>query len=237
MVSRTSLRESARGHRWAELEAGLAARPDLAEARDEKGRNWLHLACGSPPADIAGSIRTADVLLASGLGLDAPAFTEGEWRATPLWYAVSWGRNLALAEHLLELGACPNHCLFAAAWNHDREAIRLLLAHGADIEEGAPGETPSLGAVGWSRFGPAEELLDGGADPNARDGKGRTALHMMLAKNSGIENFAMFAIRGARGDIPDGEGRTAIEIMRRKRDPAFRALAEELATAASGDSA
>lgn len=230
MVSKTSLRESARAHRWAELEEGLAARPDLLDARDEKGRNWLHLACASPAANARASVRTADVLLASGLGLDAPAFTEGKWQATPLWFAVSWGKNLVLAEHLLELGACPNYCLFAAAWNHDREAIRLLLSHGADIEEGANGETPLLGAVGWSRFGPAEELLIGGADPNVRDRKGRTALHMMLAKNSAIEHLELFARYGARGDIPDAEGRTAIDILRRKRGPALRALADTLAT-------
>jgi len=88
MVSKTSLRASARAHRSAELEEGLAARPDLVGARDEKGRNWLHLACGTPPANADDSVRAADVLLAAGLGIDAPAFTEGHGQASPLWYGV-----------------------------------------------------------------------------------------------------------------------------------------------------
>ena len=166
MVSKTSLAESVRAFRWREVGEALAARPDLLGVADEKGRNWLHHCCRSPlgDRDPSDSIRTADLLI--GLGLDAPAFREGEWQATPLWFAVAWGKNLPLAEHLLKRGANPNFCLFAAIWNDDRAAIRLLLDHGADIEDGAArGETPLMGAVAWSRFGPAEELLRAGADP------------------------------------------------------------------------
>ncbi|OSZ68356.1 hypothetical protein CAP40_07130 [Sphingomonas sp. IBVSS2] len=227
MVSKTSLTESVRRHRIEEVREGLAARPDLLGHRDERGRNWLHLACATPGTGIA----MAELLLGLGLGIDDAAFTEGEWRATPLWFAVAHGANRPLAEHLLEAGSDPNHCLFAAAWNEDRATIRLLLAHGADIEEGAGrGETPLLGAVGWSRFGPAEELLIGGANPDARDGKGRTALHLMLKKGSAAEHFAMFVRAGARGDIADEEGRTAAAILGRKRDPAWWEIAEALAT-------
>lgn len=227
MVSRTSLTESVRGHRVEEVRAGLAERPDLLGHRDERGRGWLHLACSVPGTPIA----MADLLLGLGLGLDDAAFTEGAWRATPLWFAVSRGLNYPLAEHLLKLGCNPNYSLFAAAWNEDRPTIRLLLEHGADIEEGADrGDTPLLGAVGWSKFGPAEELLLGGANPDARDKQGRTALHLMLKKGSAAEHFAMFVRAGARGDIADGEGRTAVEILRRKRDPVWKGIAEGLAT-------
>lgn len=232
MVSKASLQESVRAFRWQEVGEGLDARPDLLSVTDERGRNWLHHCCRSPldEGDPTNSIRTADLLLERGLGLDTPAFLEGEWQATPLWFAIAWGKNLALAEHLLDLGANPNFCLFAAAWNHDRAAIRLLLARGADIEEGAGrGETPLMGAVAWSRFGPAEELLIGGADPDYRNVKGMTALHMMLKKGSAPEPIAMFARHGARGDIPGPDGRTAADILRRKKDPAYRALADQLA--------
>ncbi len=233
MVSKTSLLDSVRGFRWQEVREGLDARPELTGVTDERGRNWLHHCCGSPldGRDPADSIRTADLLRQRGLGLDAPAFREGDWQATPLWFAIGRGQNLALAGHLLDLGANPNFCLFAAAWNHDRAAIRLLLARGADIEEGAArGETPLLGAVGWSRFGPVEELLIGGADPDARNAKGLTALHMMRGKGSAPGHFAMFVRHGARGDIPGPDGRTAIDILRRKRGPAWRAIADQLRT-------
>ena len=104
-------------------------------------------------------------------------------------------------------------------------------ADGQSSQEGAGrGETPLLGAVGWSRFGPAEELLIGGADPDARDGKGRTALHLMLKKGSAAEHFAMFVRAGARGDIPDDKGQTTAAILGRKRDPAWWEIAEGLAT-------
>jgi hypothetical protein len=231
MVSKTSLAESVRAHHWREVEEALAARPDLLNATDEKGRNWLHHCCRSPlgDRDPSDSIKTADLLIGLGLGLDAPAFREGEWQATPLWFAISWGRNLALAAHLLELGSTPLYCLFAAIWNNDLAAIRLLLDHGAPVDEPTGnGETPLLGAVAWSRFRPAATLLAAGADPNARNEKGDTALHMMLKKSSAPEHFRLFARHGARGDIPDAQGRTAVEVLRRKRDPAYRAVADAL---------
>jgi len=226
MVSKTSLTESVRGHRIEEVRAGLGEKPGLIGHRDARGRNWLHLACAVPGSSTA----MADLLLGLGLGLDEAAFTEGEWRATPLWFAVSRGQNGVLAEHLLGRGCNPDFCLFAAAWNEDRATIRLLLRHGADIEEGADrGETPLLGAVGWSKFGPAEELLLGGANPDAQDGKGRTALHLMLKKDSAAEHFAMFVKAGARGDIPNAEGRTVTDLLRRKRDPVWKEIAAGLA--------
>lgn len=232
MVSKTSLRETVRGFRWRELGAALAARPDLIGVRDERGRNWLHLCCATPGGDAEDSIRTADLLLDLGLGLADAAFTEGEWRAIPLWFAIAHGKNLPLAEHLLKLGSTPRYCLFAAVWNEDREAIRLLLRNGADVDEdSSPGETPLLGAVAWSKFGPAEELLEAGANPDFQNPKGDTALHLMLRKGSPIEAFRLFARHGARGNIPDAKGQTAAEVLRRKRDPAIRALADELATA------
>lgn len=231
MVSKTSLTESVRNHRWREVAQDLTVRPDLIEVRGDKGRGWLHLACMTPPVgDPGDSIRLADILLDLGLGIDDAAFTEGEWQATPLWHAISRGRNLALAGHLLKRGANPDFCLFAAAWNEDDAAINLLLDHGANIEEGAErGDTPLIGAVAWSKFGAAEALLARGANPDATDAGGRTALHLMLRKGSAPAHFEMFARHGARGDIADREGNTAIALLRRKRDACYREIAERLA--------
>jgi hypothetical protein len=39
----------------------------------------------------------------------------------------------------------------------------------------------------------------------------------------------MILAHGARSDIPNGDGVTAAEIMRRKKDPDFRRIAEQLA--------
>ena len=233
MASKMKVRELVRGFRWQHLDQAFHEKPALLAARDEKGRNWLHLCCARTLDDgrtAKASIRTADLLLARGLGIDDPAFTEGAFRATPLWHAIAHGDNVELAEHLLRLGAASENCLFAAAWNNNRAAIRLLVGHGAKVDDdSSPGETPLLGAVKWSRFGPAEELLQAGADPNFRDPTEMTALHYMLKKGSDKAHCRLFARFGARGDIPDAQGRTAAEIMRRKRDPDFHRLADELA--------
>jgi ankyrin repeat protein len=237
VVSKTSLTESVRSFDWRAVGEGLRQKPALPHARDARGRNWLHLTCATElnqqrnPED---STRLADLLIERGLGIDDPAFTEGEWRATPLWFAIGRGRNLVLAEHLLKAGSTPEYCLFAAIWNEDRPAIRLLLEYGAKVDGTADKDTPLLGAIAWSKFAPAQELLMAGANPDARDEKGRTALHLMLKKSSSPEHFAMFVRAGARGDIPDAEGRTAIELLRRKRDPAFRSVADQLKVDADG---
>lgn len=226
MVSRTSLTEQVKAFDARGVLAGLDARPDLLPVRDDKGRSWLHLVAAQPvegdPQKAATSIALAGGLIARGLDMNDAAFTEGpngEWRATPLWYAISRGRNLPLARDLLERGCDPDHSMFAAAWNRDVEAIRLLRKHGAPLRPDMLVET-----IGWSRFEAAEEFLRQGADPNVTDAKGRTALHMMLAKDTAPEHLAMVIRYGARTDIPGPDGRTVAEILKRKKDPAYRAL-------------
>lgn len=214
---------------WKALAADLDAAPHLLRHRDERGRNWLHLCCATPLAGRApkASLRTAKVLLEHGIDLHDHAFTEGAWKATPVWFCISRGRNLALARHLIGLGASPQFSLYAAAWNDDIAAIDLLVRAGADLEEGAAqGSTPFLGAIGWSRFATAWALARHGANVNARDKAGMTAAHLMLKKASPLAQFKELARWGARFDLPNASGKTATDIMRRKKDPAFRKLAD-----------
>lgn len=214
--------------------AGLRSRPELLHHVDERGRNWLHL-CASIDAhkrglDPADSIPLADALLELGIDINAAAFSEGTWQATPLWYAISRGGNIDLARYLLASGSTPEHCLWAAVYREDLDMIALLVDAGARLEAVAEQETPLLHAVKYSRFRGAEVLLEAGADPDYRDVRGMTALHYMLKKNSDIRHFRTFAAHGARGDIPDRDGRTAAAILSRKRDPAFHAVAESLSS-------
>jgi hypothetical protein len=237
MASRTRLAELVRALDAERMKAALAESPKLLGWRDERGRNWLHVCCGVEVAGDArkaeASIRTADALMALGLDKDAAAFTEGAWKATPIWYSVGRGKNLKLIEHLLTLGADPNYSLFACVWNHDLEAMRLLIAHGALVDDPSSGGTPFLGAVEWSRFEAAEELLRHGADVNAKTRKGMTALHLMLKKGSDKRHFEMLLRYGPRGDIPGPDGQTAVDIMLRKKDPDFRRMAEQLERSAA----
>ena len=228
MASKTSLLPRVKAFDWKAVDESLEERTALLTHRDERGRNWLHICCASAldGRDPRPSIRTADVLLARGIDLHAHAFTEGKWKATPVWFCVAFGRNLKLAEHLLRRGASPHYSLYAAAYNRDTAAVRLLVRYGADIEESSGrGETPLLGAVGWSHFEAAEAMLECGANVNAQNDRGLTAAHLMLKKNSDYEHFALLARYQARFDLADAQGVTAAEIMSRKRDPRFKALA------------
>ncbi len=234
MASKTSLLPLVRAFDWKAVDAALSEKPSLVQHRDERRRNWLHVCCASPldGRDPKLSIRTADVLMAHGIDLGDHAFTEGRWRATPVWFCVAFGRNLKLAEHLIKRGASPQYSLYAAAYNRDVDAIRLLVRNGADIEElSGPGDTPLLGAIGWSHFEAAAAMLACGADVNAQNDRGMSAAHMMLKKGSDYEHFELLARYGARFDLSDKNGVTAAAIMSRKRDPRFRSLATRAVSA------
>ncbi len=216
MTSKTQMLELVRAFDARGVHAALHESPALLDWCDERGRNWLHVCCGTNPKDRGldprRAIRTAEMLLDRGLDVNQEAFREGAWKATPLWYAVGRGRNLPLARFLLARGSTPDYCLWAAAFNRDVEAIRLLVKHGANVNDPSVDESPLLGA-----------------DPNHRDESGMTALHYMLKKSSDKKHFELLFAHGARGDIPDKKGVTAAQIMRRKRDPQFRRMAEQLA--------
>src|SRR5437899_10110198 len=147
---------------WRSVEAELEQNPDLLKHRGDKGANLLHLCCGidivKRGLSAADSIKTAGVLLDATLDINREAFTEGEWKATPLWYAVGRGKNLELANYLLRRGADPEHCLWAAAFNDSPAAIRLLVRAGAVVDARGE-ETPFLFAVKWSHFESAKALL------------------------------------------------------------------------------
>lgn len=233
MISKTRLTALVKEFEWHEVERALAERPDLISVVDERGRNWLHLCCGVNPKRAklkpADSVKTAEVLLQRGIDINQEAFREGAWKATPLWFAIARGENLVLAEFLLERGSNPNYCLWAASFVENIDAIRLLVRHGADVNDtSADDESPFLFAIKWSHFKSAEELLKLGADVNSRDARGMTALHCMLKKGSDRKYFAMLIAHGARGDIKNNDGVTAAELMRKKRDPFFRKTADQL---------
>ena len=166
--------------------------------------------------------------MSAGLDIDEESFREGEWKATPLWYAVAHGENRTLATYLLGRGADPNHCLWAAAFRDDVATIELLAGAGAGIDPVTEDETPFLHAIKTSHFRAANALLDLGADVDFQDQPGMTALHYMLKKRSDERHFRMIANYGARGDLPNRDGVTAKEIMMRKRGAAFREMALQL---------
>lgn len=234
MMSKTRMLPLVKSLKWREVARGLAENPSLLDFKDDRGRNWLHLCCGVNVKEqglpVADSIRMAEVLLNAGLDINQEAFREDdpEFRATPLWYAVGHGQNIKLAEFLIEQGSVPHYCMWAAAYNDDAAAIRLLSANGAEIDGVAEDASPFLFAVQWSRFAAAEQLLKLGANVDFQNSKKMTALHYVLKKGSDKKYVRMFIRYGARGDLKDARGATAAEIMSRKRDPDFRKMAQQL---------
>ena len=217
--------------RWRDVKEAIGENPGLIGFRDQKGRNWLHLCCGvnikKRRVEAADSIKTAEILLKAGLDINQEAFSEGEWKATPLWYSIAFGENLALSEYLLKRGSDPNHCLWAAANRNDADAIRLLVHYGAE-DPSTEDSSPFLAAIQWNQFVAAEEFLKLGAEVDFQDSKKMTALHYLLKKGSDKKYVRMLIKYGARGDLKNGSGVTAAEIMMRKKDPEFREMASQL---------
>jgi len=204
----------------------LAAQPELTRATDDRRRNPLHFLCSLPasPKSRDLSIRLARHLLGAGIDIDAPAFVEGAFRATPLWYSISRGRNLPLARFLLEQGSTPEYCLWAAGFADDVEAIDLLVRHGARVDPVTEDETPFLGAIKWSRFAAAERLLHHGANVNFQSSKGVTALHLVLKKDSAPRHVAMLLRHGADPTIRSKDGKSPIDLVSRRRDKTYLAM-------------
>lgn len=228
-ISKTKLLAFVRSHDWKAIDSAITRQPELLDYRTKRGENYLHLCCGvdfsKHDLRAVNGIKSADVLIGAGLDINREAFREGEWKATPLWYAIARGNNLNLAKHLLTQGATPEYCLWAAAYNNNSAAIRLLADSGATIDVTHGGDTPLLFAVRWSRFAAAKTLLQCGANPNYQDESGNTSLHYALKKRSNAANICMLLESGARRDLLNRDGVTAKSLLERSRDVRYRELA------------
>lgn len=141
--------------------------------------------------------------------------------STPLIIAASEGFE-QITKMLVKQGAKVNSfcesgrgALHYAAANGNEPMVRYLLENGATCDLKDARETTPLmltlsivpkGYVSISRI-----LLDCGADPNAADEYGQTALHFAATK--GKKDAATLLIeRGARVDSKDHEGRTPLHF-------------------------
>ena len=129
-------------------------------------------------------------------------------------------RTIFTHQWLYEDGATA---FLRAAQSSDITLLRLLLEHGADPNIATTNKTTPLmvaAGIGWvegvtNEQGPKENietvklLLALGADVNAADGDGRTALHGAAHKGRN-EVVQILADRGARLDARDGGSRDSI---------------------------
>jgi ankyrin repeat protein len=188
-ATKTALFEAARRWEVAAVRTIATMLPSLVAATDPKGRTALHIACAVDPKGRAlgekDGTRTAAALLAAGAELEAfvpMPEDEGEFRANPLWYAASRGRNLPLVRFLLKQGADPSYSLWTAVFSNDAALMRALLAAKPRLNLVAHGETPIFYAARLRRLNVLPLLIEAGADPSIKDPQGRDAVDIARAR-------------------------------------------------------
>ena len=188
--SKTALFEAAKRWNVDAVKTILMVAPALVEASDARGRKALHIACAVKPntgtLGEANGIKTVAALLEGGAGLELEApmdEDEGDFRATPLWYAVARGENLPLVRFLLRHGADASYSLWAAVWRDDDALCRQLLKTKPRLNLRAHGETPLFYAARLKRLKTLDLLIKAGADPRIRDNHGRDAADIARARH------------------------------------------------------
>jgi uncharacterized protein len=167
----------------------LKAAPELVTKTDPRGRMALHLACAVPPGKAGlgepNGVKTVAALLAAGAPLEAAVpmdEDEGDFRATPLWYAASRGVNLPLVIFLIEHGADASYSLWTVVFRDDAEMCRALLTAKPRLNLVAHGETPIFYAARLKRLKTLRLLIDAGANPAIKDTRGRNAVDIAKAR-------------------------------------------------------
>ncbi len=162
-----------------------------------------------PSLDETTSLQMIEILLDAGVNPNA------QLKLFPPYRSLRMDRG---ADAVIDIGTTP---LLRAARSGDVEAIKLLLEHGALVDlPQVSGATPLMVAVGLGAnpidtrgkfrsevdaLATAQVLLDAGADVNARDARGRTALHAAAAQ--GYTDVAKFLVEhGADLKAADADG-------------------------------
>lgn len=171
----------------------------------------------------AGSPAVAALLLDRGLD---PNLVDGTIGRTPLhWLAVSDAPNPDLAKLLVDRGAQVDRTdhgvtpLGRAAQRGNAQLMAVLLECGADARacDTTP-ESPILGdqplhfVATRECLEGAKALLDHGADPNAKNGKGETPLHCACGMFGNLPMAQLLVERGADLGIANNEGATALDV-------------------------
>ena len=197
----------------------IAEAPELANFEDRSRKTPLHHCAGINAKDaglpVRNSIETTKTLIEAGADVNAvrTILDDGEeFHATPLWYAVAWGRNLRLSRFLLEQGAKPNGCMWAACWDQSVEMATLLRRFGAEVDPVFHDETPLLLIVKSKRMKLLPWLVANGANVNAQDKLGFTALHYAVKRNHNLKQMEQLLELGADPSLKARNGSSPMSL-------------------------
>ena len=218
-----------------EITKALSDEPHLASHVDTIGKTPLHHCAGINARqigqDVVRSIATATALMSAGADVNAVRIIidgNEEFRATPLWYAIAWGKNPRLARFLLEHQAQPDdNAIRSAIWDQDLETAKLLLSFGGNIDQEIRQQTPLLETVKAKRFKMLDWLVKNGARINFQDGQGYSALHYALKRNHNFKQIEQLLCLGADPQLKARDGATPLSLAKRLGKTKLATLLEE----------
>ena len=192
----------------------LNADPGLVRARGEKGESAVLLAV------YYGKRAVLDLLLSRGAQLD-------------IFEAAAAGRFDRIKQLLMLDAKAVNSCapdgftpLGLAAFFGHKEAVELLLRHGADVNavsRNATGYTALTGAVAAGHTEIVALLLGAGANPSHRYGPAYTPL-LEAAGGGKLEIAQLLLEHGADPNAPTDDGQTPLAMAEAKGHTAVAAL-------------
>jgi ankyrin repeat protein len=191
------------------------------------------------------ALKLLKLLLQSGMDINSIHRIPEKHRffpGTPLWWAYTRGRNEKLYTYLLKQGADPRHCMYAITWYDDTKAANRFKKYGVfsserevragkskfveDINGPTGMDSPLLAAFAWKKWKMAEWLLKNGADPDAADQCGATALFHAARKKYDAAHIKLLLKHGADPDRPTNDGSTPRALAAKYRDKTILELFE-----------
>jgi ankyrin repeat protein len=242
------LHEACRLSDYEAIQAMPLAAIDLSKKGASSGRAALHWAVEGRARRADDRLKVVTLLVERGADVNQKS-SEG---LRPLHYACREGWDQRIVELLIKHGANvddpggfsrlapPGTPLSFATARLDLPLVQLLIAKGAKIEiRVAPEYGAALHRVYGSGGAYDEEprksralkvlkaLLDAGTDPNSKDARGYTPLHLaaLAGHVAGVEELAS---RGAALDVTTNEKETAAHLAVHKPMPGVQPILEFL---------